>query len=67
MTSITTTVRTHRRSVAVVAALTALILAALALLLFKTSPAHGIHHLVTSSHFVPQFVQTLFAGGHLAS
>jgi hypothetical protein len=67
MTSIITTVRTHRLSVAVVGALTVLLLAAGALLLFKTSPAHGINHLVTSSHFVPQFVQTLFGGGHLGS
>ena len=67
MTSITTTVRTHRRSFAVVTALTVLVLAAGALLLFTTSPAHGLHHLVTGSHFVPQFVQTLFGGGHLGS
>ena len=66
MTSITTTVRTHRLSFAVIGALTVLVLAAVTVLLLTTSPAHGLHHLVTSSHVVPQFVQALF-GGHLAS
>ena len=66
MTSIITTVRTHRLSFAVIGALTVLVLAAVALLLVKTSPAHGVHHLVTSSHVVPQFVKALF-GGHLGS
>ncbi len=67
MTSITITVRTHRRGLAVVAALTVLVLAAAALLLFKTSPAHGLHHLVTGSHFLPQFVQAFLGRGHLGS
>jgi hypothetical protein len=68
MTSITTTtVRTHRRGLAVVAALTVLVLAAVAVLLVKTSPAHGLHHLVTGSHFLPQFVQAFLGGGHLGS
>ena len=67
MTSITTTARTHRLGIAVVAALTVLVLAAVAVLLFMTSPAHGLHHLVTSSHFVPQFVQAFLGGGHVGS
>jgi hypothetical protein len=66
MTSIITTVRTHRLSFAVVAALTVLVLAAVALLLVTTNPAHGLHHLVTGSHVVPQFVKALF-GGHFGS
>jgi hypothetical protein len=66
MTSITTTVRTHRRGLAVIAALTVLVLAAVAVLLVQTGPAHGLHHLVTGSHVVPQFLQALF-GGHLGS
>jgi hypothetical protein len=66
MTSIATTVRTHRLSVALVGAVTVLVLAAVALLLVTTGPAHGVHHLVTSSHVVPQFVKALF-GGHLGS
>jgi hypothetical protein len=66
MTSIITTVGTHRRTLAVLGALAVLVLAAVALLLVKTSPAHGVHHLVTSSHVVPQFVKALF-GGHLGS
>jgi hypothetical protein len=66
MTSIATTVRTHRLSFAVVGAVTVLVLAAVALLLVKTGPAHGVHHLVTGSHVVPQFVKALF-GGHLGS
>ena len=59
MTSITTTVRTHRRGLAVVGALAVLVLAAVALLLFNTSPAHDLHHLVTGYHFLPQFVRSL--------
>ena len=45
MTSITTTVRTHHRGLVVVGVLAALVLAAVALLLFKTSSAHDMHHL----------------------
>jgi hypothetical protein len=67
MTSITTTVRTHRCGLVVVAALTVLVLAAVAVLLFMTSPAHGLHHLVTGSHVVPQFVKAFLGGGHLPS
>ena len=67
MTTITTTVRTHRRGLAVVGVLTALVLAAVALVLFKTSPAHGMHHLVTGYHFLPQFVQDLLGAGRLGS
>ena len=66
MTSIATTVRTHRLSFALVGALTVLVLAVVAFLLLMSSPAHGLHHLVTGSHVVPQFVQALF-GGHVAS
>ena len=67
MTSITTTVRIHRRGLAVVAALTVLVLAAAAVVLFQTSPAHALHHLVTGSHFMPQFVRAFLGGGHLGS
>jgi hypothetical protein len=68
MTSITTAVRTHRRGLAVVGALAALVLAAVALLLFKTGPAHDIHHhLVTSYHHLPQFVRALLGAGRLGS
>ena len=66
MSSIITTVRTHRLSFAVIGALTVLVLAAVALLLATTNPAHGVHHLVTSSHVLPQFVQAIF-GGHFGS
>jgi hypothetical protein len=67
MTSITTTtVRTHRRGLAVVAALTVLVLAAVAVLLVKTSPAHGLHHLVTGSTSCA-FSASLLGGGHLGS
>ena len=67
MTSITTTVRTHRSGLAVVGALAALVLAAVALLLFKASQAHDMHHLVTSYHLLPQFVRTLLGAGRLGS
>jgi hypothetical protein len=66
MTSITTTVRTHRRGLAVVSALAALVLAAVALLLFKTGQAYDMHHLVTSYH-LPQFVRALLGAGRFGS
>jgi hypothetical protein len=66
MTSITTTVRTHRRGRAVVGVLAALVLAAVALLLFKAGPAYDMHHLVTSYH-LPQFVRALFGAGRFGS
>jgi type VI protein secretion system component VasF len=67
MTSITTTVRTHRSGLAVVGALAALVLAAVALLLFTISQAHDMHHLVTSYQHLPQFVRSLLGAGRLGS
>jgi hypothetical protein len=68
MTSITTTVRAHRRGVAVVAALAALVLAAVALLLFKTGQAHDMHHhLVTGYHHLPRFVRAVLGAGPFGS
>jgi len=68
MTSITTTVRTHRSGLAVVGALAALVLAAVALLLFKTSPAHDMHHhLVTGYQQLPHFARALLGAGRLGS
>jgi hypothetical protein len=68
MTSITTTVRTHHRGLAVVGALAALVLAAVALLLVKTIPAHDMHHhLVTGYHHLPQFARALLGAGRLGS
>ena len=69
MTTITsTTVRTHRRGLAVVGALAVLILAAVAVLLFKTSSAHELHHhLINSYHHVPKFVLTLIGARRLDS
>jgi len=63
MTSITSTVRTHRRGLAVVVAL---VLAAVALLLFRASQAYDMHHLVTSYH-LPQFVRALLGAGRFGS
>jgi hypothetical protein len=65
MTTITTTVRIHRRGLAVVGVIAALVLAAVVLLVFTTSPDMH-HHLVTGYHFLPQFVRSLL-GGHLGS
>ena len=67
MTSITTTVRTHRSGLAVVGALAALLLAAVALVLFNTSQVHDMHHLITSNHVLPQFVRALLGAGRLGS
>ena len=64
MTSIATTVRTHRRGLAVVGALAALVLAAVALVLFKTSQLPDVHDLVTGH--LPTFVRALL-GGRLGS
>jgi hypothetical protein len=68
MTTIATTVRTHRRGLAVVAALAALLLAAVALILFKTIPAQDMHHhLVTGYHHLPKFARALLGAGHFGS
>ena len=68
MTSFTTTVQTHHRGLAVIGALAALVLAAVALLLFKTIPAHDMHHhLVTGYQHLPQFVRTLLGAGRHGS
>ena len=68
MTSITTTVQTHRRGLTVVGALAALVLAAVALLLFTTSPAHDMHHhLVTGYQQLPHFARALLGAGRLGS
>ena len=68
MTSIVTTVRTHRLSFAVVGALAVLVLAAVAVLLFKTGQAHEVHHhLVTGYHHLPKFVRTLLGAGRFGS
>jgi hypothetical protein len=66
MTSITTTVRTHRRGLAVVSVLAALVLAAVALLLLKAGPGYDMHHLVTSYH-LPRFVRALLGAGRFGS
>ena len=66
MTSITTTVRIHRRGLAVVSVLAALVLAAVAVLLFKASQGYDVHHLVTSYH-LPQFVRALLGAGRFGS
>ena len=67
MTTITTTIRTHHRGLAVVGALAALLLAAVTLLLFNTSQVHDMHHLITSNHVLPQFVRSLFGAGRFGS
>jgi len=67
MITITTTIRTHHRGLAVVGALAALLMAAVTLLLFNTSQVHDMHHLITSNHVLPQFVRSLLGAGRLAS
>ena len=67
MITITTTIRTHRRGLAVVGALAGLLLAAVTLLLFNTSQVHDMHHLITSNHVLPQFVRTLLGAGRLGT
>jgi hypothetical protein len=68
MTSIATTVRTHRRGLVVVGALAAVVVAAVAVLVFKTVGAHDVHqHLVTGYHVLPKFVRTLLGAGRFGS
>jgi hypothetical protein len=68
MISITSTVWIHRRGLAVVGALTALVLAAVAVLLFKTSAGHDMHHhLVAGYHHLPKFVRVFLGAGRFGS
>jgi hypothetical protein len=67
MTSITARIRARRRSLAVAAALVALVLAAVALLVLKPSPAHGMHHLVNRHHHLPHLLQVLLDARRLES
>jgi len=67
MTTIATTVRAHRRGLAVVGTVAALVLAAVALLLFNTSQVHDMHYLSTINHVLPQFVRTLLGAGRIGS
>jgi cytochrome b len=64
MTSITATVRTHRRTYAPVGALIVVALAIVALLVVKTGPAHGLHDLVNSYHHLPHLIRLLLGAGH---
>ena len=67
MTAITATVRTHRRSLAVIGAIVAIAFAGLALVLFVTSPAHDMHQVVSTNHHLPQFLQAFFGAQHLGA
>ena len=67
MTAITATVGTRRRSLAVVSAMIVIALVVVALVLFKISPAHGMHQVVSAFHHLPHFVQALFGAQHFGS
>jgi hypothetical protein len=67
MTAITATVRTHRRSLAVIGAIVAIAFAVLALVLFLTSPAHDMHHVASTYHHLPHFLQALLGAQHFGS
>ena len=67
MTSITARIRAHRRSLTVVVALVALVLVAVAMLVLKPSPAHGVHHLVNTYRHLPHPLQLLFDERRLGS
>ena len=67
MTSITARIRAHRGTLVVVFALVALVLAAVALLVLKPSPAHGVHHLVNTYRHIPHPLQLLFDQKRLGS
>ena len=67
MTAITATVRTHRRSLAVIGAIGAIAFAVLALVWFATSPAHDMHHLVSTYHHLPHFLQAFLGAQNLGA
>lgn len=67
MTAITATVRTHRRSLAVLGAIVAIAFAVLALVWFVTSPAHDMHHVVSAYHHLPHFLQAFLGAQHFGS
>ena len=67
MTAITATVRTHRRSRVVIAAIVAIAFAVLTLVLFLTSPAHDIHHVASTYHHLPHFLQAFLGAQHFGS
>ena len=64
MTAITATVRTHRRSLAVIVAIA---FAVLALVLFVTSPAHDMHQVASAYHHLPHFLQAFLGAQHFGS
>jgi len=67
MTAITATVRTHRRSLAVIGAIVVIALAGLALVLVMTSPTHDMHHVVSAYHHLPHFLQAFLSAQHLGA
>jgi cell division septation protein DedD len=67
MTAITATVRTHRRSLAVIGAIVVIALAVLALVLVMTSPAHDMHHVASAYHHLPHFLQAFLGAQHFGS
>ena len=67
MTAITATVRSHRPSLAVIGAIVTIAVAVIAVVFFKTSPAHDMHHLVTAYHHMPHFAQALLGAKHLGA
>ena len=67
MTAITATVRTHRRSLAVIGAIVVIALAGVALVLVMTSPAHDMHHVVSAYHHLPHFLQAFLSAQHLGA
>jgi hypothetical protein len=67
MTAITATVRSHRRSLAVIGTIVVIALAGLALVWFVTSPAQDMHHVVSTYHHLPHFLQALLGAQHLGA
>ena len=67
MTAITATARTHRRSLAVIAAIIAIAFAIFALVLFVTSPDHDMHQVVSTYHHLPHFLQAFLGAQHLGT
>ena len=69
MTAFTATVRTHRRTFALIGTIVAIAitLAVLVLLLFTTGPAHDMNQVVSTYHHMPHFLQDLFGAHRLGA
>ena len=67
MTAITATIRTHRRSLAIIGAIVAIAIVVLGIVVFAMNPSHDLNHMVSTFHHMPRFVQALVGTHHLGA